>query len=259
MCVGCPGWNGCCSRVWGNCFGCARWNGCCHRVTDPACVAANAACQAIRGTALAALVVARRTLDGASFSLVAARGVLSHAQLVVDKSRVTLDAAKTVLESVKQTVQAGADAASAITRLTLGGLINIHKIEFKVTIALAATGRFSGSMDASLLRVFKKFSFNLNLNSLDFPGITSGRKRRSALEEASRDIDPMRLHHHQEQVDNDHYADDVEQLLEHERSVHEVEQKQIQREASKLKAAANRTDYIPQQNVHLDVDDLQAE
>lgn len=268
MCVGCPGWDGCCRKVWGSCIGCPGWNGCCYRVPDPTCVAANAACEGIRAAAYAALEAAKTTLRGARYTLDAAKGVVAAAQVVVDQSRHTLDGVKAALEVVKAAVKAGADAASAITRLTLGGLMNIHKMEFNVHIAVAATGSFSGTMEATLLGAYSRFSFNLNLKSVDqmardlaekvFPGITSSRKRRSAVEETRSDDHPMRPHHphSRKDVDNEHDTDGVERALERERRRHDAVHKQIEHEAKKLKAAANRTDYAPQQAIHLSADDL---
>ncbi|XP_065829763.1 uncharacterized protein [Oscarella lobularis] len=167
LCIGCPSWDSCCTRVWGACIGCPGWNGCCTRIDDPLCVVANTACRALRGTAFAALEVAKVGVEAAKGPLIAA---------------------KAVLEGVKQTVKAGAAAASWIVANALTGLIHIRKISFNVGIHAVEGGRFGGAIEVSFLkRSYVRFSFSLRLRSpLDMAkdladrvwSTISGRRRR---------------------------------------------------------------------------------
>lgn len=185
-------------QIWGKCIGCPKWKSCCTRIPDPTCVAANVACQAVRKTAYAALSAAKLVVSAASHSLHVANAALRAAQAIVNSNRWPLEAATGVLEGIKATVKAGATAASAITRLGLGGLIDIRKLEFNVQIALVGSGQFKGTIYARLLggsvqRMFLTFRLKnvpkmaSDLAEKVFPGITSvARKRRSVVN----DIEP---------------------------------------------------------------------
>lgn len=189
VCIGCPKWDSCCTKIWGGCIGCPGWNGCCTRISDPICETANFACSALRATAYAALEIAKQVVDNTRWPLDLAKVALSAAQEIVDNLRFPLDIANGILEAIKLTVKAGAAAAEAITKLALGGLIHIRKIEFDVQIGVVQGGSFSGKIEVSFLgSSYKTLSFTLKLNSvvdmaLDlaeevFPGI-SGRRRRN--------------------------------------------------------------------------------
>ena len=271
MCIGCPGWDDCCEEIWGSCIGCPGWDSCCTRVPDPTCVTANTACEAIRGTAFAALEAAKQTVDGTKYSLEVAKGSLKAAEAVALESSKTLDAAVFTLEGVKASVKAGSDAAAAISRLTLNGLISIRKVDFNVEIALAATGRFAGSMEAALLGGgYNTFGFNINLQSVDqmardlankaFPGITAGRKRRSSFEEISSEIytTPARDTRmgQQNPPNAKNHMDDVERSLEHERNRHVANRRDIEHKMKKMKDSVSKTDFAPQEAINLTVDDL---
>ena len=195
-CVGCPGWKSCCRRVWGACIGCPSWNRCCFTVRDPICSAANLACEVLRKAAYAALYLAKIAVDNSRWTLDVAKAALKAAEIIVDNNRWPLDVAIGFLEGIKKTVKVGAEAAKFITDLTLGGLIDIRRIEFDVQIGLVSASRFSGTIEVSFLRKSHiELSFELRLNSildmaLDladavFPGI-SGRKKREVEERMKR-------------------------------------------------------------------------
>lgn len=268
VCIGCPGWDGCCAKVWGSCIGCPTWRSCCTRLTNPICLAANAACQLLRTAAYVALALAKKILEAASSALNVAKAALSAAQAIVDKSRIALDVAIAALEAVKNTVKAGFAAITAIAQQGLGNLISIHKIEFNAAIDVAETGSFSGNIEATLVGVYFKFSFSLNLKSVDqmardlaekvFPGIIGLRKRRGVIAATPRHIHPVppRRRHPRDTVGNEHSIDGVDRTLKLERWRRAIGLEKMKREANKLKAANERIDSTPQQNIHLTLDDI---
>jgi hypothetical protein len=147
QCVGCTKPK-CCKKKWGKCIvPCVKWDNCCTKakVTDPTCETYNAGCAAAKGTAL-------ESLDAAQAS--------------VNAAKKSLNSANAILASTKKAYKAGSDAAAAIARMGLGGLINIEKIEFDVEIAMASTGRFSGTIKASFLKKSQSFNFHLRLKSI---------------------------------------------------------------------------------------------
>ena len=193
-------------QVWGKCIGCPGWNGCCTRITDPICAAKNLACEALRKTAYAALWAAEKVVDKNRWPLNVAKAALTAAQTIVDKNRWPLTAAKNFLEGIKKGVQFAAGAASAIVRFTLGGLIGIRKITFDVEIGVVQLGRFQGSLEVSFLNgPYKTLSFDLRFKSIIdmakdladtiFPGIT-GRSRRDVDEQLSRALPDFSRKHY---------------------------------------------------------------
>ena len=151
-CVGCPrGWT-CCGRAWGKCV-CSRpkWDGCCTRITDPTCLAANTACDALRETAKAALRAAEGVVSGAKGTLDVANVALEGARVVVRESEVALDAANGILEAAKQTYRLGAKAGELVASFGINGLVSITQISFDVELGAAASGRFAGSVTARFL------------------------------------------------------------------------------------------------------------
>lgn len=204
----------------------------------------------------------------AQSALNVAKEALRRAQAAVDKSRGILNAATALLETVKETAKAGLDAVSEIARLGLGGLISIHEIEFCSSIETTATGSFSATMKATLLGSHRTFSFSINLKNVDemarqlaekaFPGVIAGRKRRSVVEGTPRQIKQLSAHrpHRRNDFGTEHDTADVEQALELEGRRRFAEQKRLKRDARSLKAAIKETDCVPQQHIHLNIDDL---
>ena len=155
--------------MWGACVGCPGWNRCCTRVDDPICVIANTGCRALRGVAFVALGLAKLALEAV---------------------KIPFNAAKLALEVIKQTVKVGAEAASWIIKNGLTFLIRIRKIDFDASIHAVEGGKFGGSVEVSFLKgPYIRFSFSLRLRSpLEmakdladrvWPTI-SGRRRRDA-------------------------------------------------------------------------------
>ena len=118
----------------------------------------------------------------------------------------TLDVAIAFLEGIKFAVRVGAAAASAIVRLTLGGLINIHIIEFDLKIGLITDGHFRGRIEVTFLQRHRvSLSFQLRLRSIRemaldladaiFPGI-SGRRRRDVAERLRRNLPDYSRRHY---------------------------------------------------------------
>ncbi|XP_065839900.1 uncharacterized protein [Oscarella lobularis] len=147
VCVGCPGWNGCCWKVWRSCQGCPRWNSCCTRVTDPVCAAANVVCKGLRSTAYAAMWAAEKTVEAAKSSL---------------------NGATSALEGVKSAVKLGMAAATWFAQnLLVNELISIKKIWFDVQIDSVSGGSFGGSIRVSFLKQSPiQFSFDLRFRDV---------------------------------------------------------------------------------------------
>lgn len=150
VCIGCFDGTDCCGSAWGQCV-CwtPRWNGCCHGVTDPTCLAQNAACYALKEPLQAALQVAEVVVDQSRHVLDVANAALEAAKVQAVIAKGVLDGVVATLEGVKQTFHTGLEAANVIASVGLGGVINIEKLEFDVLLSAAATGYFSGSVTAS--------------------------------------------------------------------------------------------------------------
>ncbi len=171
VCIGCIRGTRCCGRVWGNCI-CLRphFESCCSRISDPTCEAANAACNALRATARAALRVVEETVRGARHSVDVADGALVAAQRVVNTARGTLDAAVAVLEAASQTYRLGTEAASAIASVGVNGLVSIRAISFDVSLGAANSGSFSGSVRANFLgQAEVNIGLEINMRDITIP------------------------------------------------------------------------------------------
>ena len=82
------------------------------------------------------------------------------------------------------TSKVGTTAATVLTEMGTGRLIVIRKIEFDVPIAMAAAGKFPGTVKASVLgNDYHTFAITIDLESVEvmvdglaekvFPGITA--------------------------------------------------------------------------------------
>ena len=165
MCLGCfRGWK-CFAKAWGKCIlKRPRWRGCCIRIRNPLCLAANAACWALKKSLdlilKAAVVVvnkSRRVLDVAKVALSLAQGVL-HA------SKKTLGAANVVLKGIKNAYKVGANALSALVKFAgiFGKLIDIRHIYFRSALGKAKIGEFEcrvrGVLIGANLDIMVKFN-----------------------------------------------------------------------------------------------------
>ena len=159
VCVGCPsGWV-CHKRVWGKCvFGTPGWNSCCTRITDPVCIAKNAACYALKKPLDFALSVAIKVVDKSKVTLNVAKGALSVAQGVVNVAKRSLDLAIGFLEGVKKTYRVGVNALSALANFALTKIINIRDMYFKVGLSAASGGKFQCRVKGVLM------GNNINVN-----------------------------------------------------------------------------------------------
>ncbi len=99
-------------------------------------------------------------------TLYAANTELAGAARVVDESRVVLDAAILALEGIARANQLGANAAAEISRFGLTGLINIREITFDVSLSAANSGRFAGSVRATILNRDMSVMINIDLNDV---------------------------------------------------------------------------------------------
>ena len=144
VCIGCPkGWH-CCARVWGACVcGYPGWDSCCIRVTNPICLAANAACWLLKKPLDLILQAAIFIVDKSRHILDLAKVALSIAQGFLRGVQVLLEAAKAVLEGIKITYRVGVNALSALVHLVFTQIINIREMYFKVGLGAAKGGEFA--------------------------------------------------------------------------------------------------------------------
>ena len=170
MCVGCPsGWV-CCGRAWGACV-CTHpgWNSCCTHVNNPICVAANAACAALKAPLDLALVVAREIVDKSRYTLDVAKAAVSVAQGAVNAAKGVLDLAIAALEVVKITYRVGVNALTAFARFALTQIINIRKMYFKVSLSAANGGKFQCQVQGTLMG--KNINVKLHFDTKNIFGI----------------------------------------------------------------------------------------
>ncbi|CAH1781115.1 unnamed protein product [Owenia fusiformis] len=114
------------------------------------------------------LIVLEKVMEGLAESMNAAKGLMDAAAFLVEKSTNAVTGAQLALDGVNEAQKAGLKAASFITRLTLGGIINIKEISFNVELAVANTGEFGGTIVVSFLgRSDDTFSFQIKLYSIE--------------------------------------------------------------------------------------------
>ena len=143
VCIGCPsGWE-CCATLWEACV-CTvpGWDSCCIRVTDPICIAANAACWVLKKPLDLILQGTVVVVDKSRHSLDVVKAVVSVAQGVVYAAKGGLDGAIGFLKGVKATYKIGVNAISALADFTSTRIINIHEMYFKVGLSVAGKGAF---------------------------------------------------------------------------------------------------------------------
>ena len=182
VCIGCPsGWV-CCGRVWGACV-CTHpgWDSCCTRITDPLCLAANAACALLKKPLDLVLQGVIKVVDNSRWTLDVAKGVLSAAQGVITAAKKTLDLAIAALDVVKATYRIGVNAISALTRFVLTKIINIRELYFKVQLSKASGGVFQCRVKGVLMG--QNINLSLEINTKDIMSIA-----RSLAEKAVRGI-----------------------------------------------------------------------
>ena len=168
VCIGCIAGTTCCGRVWGRCV-CwrPRWNGCCRTVSDPVCVATNAACNAFREPIRAALRSAEALVGTTRRTLGVANAAISGLQRAVTVAQQGVSASRVAVSAVRTAHAAGLQAADLISRLTINSLIRIREISFNVSLATAAGGSFSGSITASFGGATERtISLNINLHNI---------------------------------------------------------------------------------------------
>jgi hypothetical protein len=160
-CVGCPGWDGCCTRVWGKCIGCPKWRGCCTHISDPICVGANALCRTARGVANLALEAAKAAYRVVFLPFEAAKFALEVAKTGLRAAQTPFYVANRVLEAGKATVRVGLDIAASIARSVFGQIIDIRSIGFNADFRDFANLK----VDATAKVVLFRREYNLRYHS----------------------------------------------------------------------------------------------
>jgi hypothetical protein len=167
-CVGCPGWNGCCTKVWGVCVGCPTWQSCCAKVTDPICATANGLCFGLRAAAYLALELAKKAYTVVYLPFEAAKLALDAAKVAVDVVKIAFDAAYALLEAGKQTVKIGLNLAADIIEFVSSKIVDIKTIEFSASISALSRASVKARVVVVLFggRHDLKLSLSLNLNDI---------------------------------------------------------------------------------------------
>ena len=152
MCIGCPkGWR-CCGRAWGKCV-CTLpgWDSCCTRVKNAVCIAANAACWALKKPLDVILKAAIFVVDKSKGVLDVAKVALTLAQGVLHTAKLALNAANAALEGVKVLYKVGATALTALVDFAFTKLINIREIYFRRALSVANIFEFDCRVKGVLL------------------------------------------------------------------------------------------------------------
>ena len=165
--MGCPkGWK-CCGRAWGKCI-CTLpgWDSCCTRVTDPICLAANAACWLLKKPLDLILQGAIFIVDKSRHALDVVKGVLSLAQGAMHVAKLVLDGAIAFLEGVKVTYRVGVSAISALADFVLTKIVNIQEIHFRVSLQAANGGEFMCRIRGVLMGMNLDLNINFNTGNI---------------------------------------------------------------------------------------------
>ena len=130
------------------------------------CMRQNAICHAVRHAILVARRAAEELVDRLRIVLDAANAALIPLQKAVDAAKAAVDAAEAILEDLKVTPKfaTALQAAAAIAKFGLNGLISIREISFSAGLDVAASGSFSGLVRAVFAGAPEAtVSFNINL------------------------------------------------------------------------------------------------
>ena len=165
--MGCPGWDGCCKKVWGACVGCPTWRSCCTKVSDPVCVAANALCRGVRATAYVALEAAKAAYRLVLVPFEAAKLVLEAAKGALKLAQNTFDVAIAALEVGRKAIAAVADIIAKVAGWVFGTIVDVRSITFDADIRIFAKLRVDAN--ASVIFFGKSYNFRITftLNTKD--------------------------------------------------------------------------------------------
>ena len=163
VCVSCYKW-ACCSRPmpWGGCVKCLRPKPCCSKQTNPKC-------DPICISAKEKVAAAQQVVDDMGDMLNKTKAILKSTETMMNTRNKTLQQCIKSQEQAEAAVsETGIAAANKIAVVCKDGLISVRTIEFNVPIAVAARGRFPGSVQASILgNAYHKFTFALQLENME--------------------------------------------------------------------------------------------
>jgi hypothetical protein len=133
-CLGCPGWNNCCEKVFRICVGCPIVLKCCTTVPNLKCVAKNTLCRTARVAAYAALEAAQVAYHAVLVPFDAAILALDKANKAVEAAKSLLDSAVNALETGKKAAAAGLELAANLAGRTVGEVIEVRSVDFDVDL-----------------------------------------------------------------------------------------------------------------------------
>ena len=162
---------------------------CRKSVTDPVCLAANAACRALKAPFKALLGPAEAALRGFEHLLSAARSALNGAQSLLRSASSGLDSAKRALESAKSRLGSALNVVAAILQLGINNLFGIHSVTLEGMLNTVGGGRFAASIDMTIIRHRIRAKMALTLSNptelinyaVNYIKSRFGRKKRSSL------------------------------------------------------------------------------
>lgn len=164
ICKPCYKWV-CCSgpMPWGGgCVQCLRPQPCCTKQTNPEC-------DPICVSAKEKVTAAEQVVENMGDLLNKTKATLKSTKAMLNKRNETLQQCLKSQEQAEAVVsEAGIAAANKIVVLGKDGLFSVRTIEFNVPIAMAARGRFPGSVEASILgNPYYTFTFDLQLENAE--------------------------------------------------------------------------------------------
>ena len=165
----------------------------CHKsVTDPACLAANAACRALKATWEKLLRGAEATLQGVERTLSAGRGALRGAESLLRTATSRLNGAKADLERAKSRLGNKLNVCAAVVERGLNNLLEIHSAMLEGMLDAVSGGEFAANIDMTIIGRRVQHRLTLTLSNptklvdyvVDYikSRFRVGRKRRSGLE-----------------------------------------------------------------------------
>lgn len=132
-------------------------------MTNPACLLANKACNALKATWRALLAPAELALRGYEALLSGAQWLLRQAESALNAARSSLDRAKDALKRAKARLGDKLNVVAAILQRGIDGLFSIHSVTLKIPLYLPLGGTFGASIDMTIVGRRIRASFRINL------------------------------------------------------------------------------------------------
>ena len=131
VCVPCT--CGCSVKVWGKCI-VPGYCSCCSYTTDPLCLAANVACEALKKPIESSLRGAEAVISGLESGFNKAQVVLQDAQAGVNRAQNVLNNANDDLGRIRARYGSDLDISDSIRSYTISGIVKVVAVTFDVEL-----------------------------------------------------------------------------------------------------------------------------